>query len=137
MFRQPIRELLERLIKGKLFGQELELQPSVRELRLSVERAQIEVEQLPQKQEKALTNGGQDIQAKQLPEAAQTESEIDKILDASVNSPEVAILRLSALLEKEAREILASTNWLQPTKRTSLLEAFKALEDVLPKHALS
>lgn len=136
IFRQPIKGLLERLIKGKLFGQELELAPSVREFRLSVEQAQIEVEQLPQKPKKALTEGGQDIQSRQLPDAAQTESEIGKILDDSINSPEVAILRLSALLEKEAREILASTNLMQPTKRTSLLETFKALDDVLPKHAL-
>jgi hypothetical protein len=137
MFRQPLRGLMERLVKGKLFGQELELEPSVTQLRLSVEQAQLEVEQLPQKQGKALTDGIPITDEQKVLDIIETDSEIGKILDYSINSPELGIVRLSALLEKEAREILASTNWLKATKRISLIEAFKALEDVLPKHALS
>ncbi len=143
IFRTPIKELLGRIRKGKLFGQELELDSAVSEFRITVQQAEKEIPQLPETKEVKglLKEATEYLEPKEFisGETNQTDLETNQILDDSRNDPEVAIIRLSAILEKEARAILGSLGHLPPRSKITVRQALQKLEaqGLLPKHTIS
>ena len=119
LFREDIRGVLRRLRKGKLFGQEMELDPAVEQFREAVERAQVEA--APQLPPPVTTNP-------ELPPVSVrmvAESDVSGILDAAESSPEVSIMKLAAVLDRETRLLLGSLGLLP---QDSHLAAPRALD---------
>lgn len=124
LYRKPISDLLDRVRKGELFGNKFETDPAVDELQESVQEAEKEVAKQLQEGEynihgdRALITGSSNIIIQgDEPEIAsndskQTEIDINQILDDSKKSPEIAIIRLSNLLERESKAILGSMGFL-------------------------
>ncbi|MDX1440156.1 MAG: hypothetical protein R3284_09655 [Rubricoccaceae bacterium] len=129
LFRKDITDLFHRLRKGKLFGQELELDPEVRELRLAVDQAEREVApQVPPESETP-------VEASDSGEL-EAEEEIARLWDDAQASPEIGVMRLSALLEKELRLLLGSLGLLERDTRITAHQALARLSTrgSLPKH---
>jgi len=122
LFRSDISKLLTRVKKGKFFGQELEL--NVSEFQKTIKKAEQEVPELP------INIENYNIKIKQL------DSDISEILKASEINPEIGILRLSSILEKDIRITSASLGDLDTNKNTSAIKQFKLLLDRkrLPSH---
>jgi hypothetical protein len=124
IFRSDIAKVLSRVRKGKLFGQELELDPQVSDFQKTVREAEQEVPDISSDTEEY------DKKAEKL------DSDISEVLKASEINPEIGILRLSSLLEKEIRVIASSLGDLNADKRISAIRLFQVLIDKrrLPKH---
>ena len=115
VFRKDLTALLARVRKGKLFGQELELDPAILEFQKSVREAQQEVpepEAAPQ-------------------ELQQQEAELDRdtkdILEIAARDPELGVVKLATKLEREVRLLAASLGQLQAKRHVSLLQVFSIL----------
>jgi hypothetical protein len=124
LFRSDITKLLTRVRKGKLFGQEIELDPQV----LNFQKKVLEAEQeLPD------ISPDKEIYTQK---AEKMDSDISEVLKASEINPEIGILRLSSLLEKEIRLIASSLGDLDGDKRISPIRQFQVLinRKRLPKH---
>lgn len=124
LFRSDITTLLTRVRKGKLFGQELELDPHVSDFQRTVKEAEQEVPDL-------LTDS-EDYNKK----TEKLDSDINEILKASEINPEIGILRLSSVLEKDIRNIGASLGDIDSKSRTSTIRQFQVLlnKGRLPRH---
>lgn len=124
-FRKPITALLGRVKKGEIFGQGFELEPAVDEFQESVQQAEEEVAQLPAKSESPPDD------------SRQTDIEVNQILDDSKGSPELALIRLSNILENESKTILGSLGLL-PLRPISVYRAIEELEKrgFLPKNTI-
>lgn len=124
VFRADISSLLKRIRKGKVLGQEVELDPEVKEFKKTVEEAGEEIPVLPKDEE----------------ESEQAVLEFDRdtkeVLDAASVNPELGIMKLSSLLEREIRALAASRGILEKTMRISFLGLFDSLVSagLLPKH---
>jgi len=116
LFRPEIRNILQRIRKGKLLGQELELQESLERLESSKDAALAEVEAQP---------------TPQLPAPApQTEAADDvarQVLREAGESPKAGLLLLSAEIERSLREILLSNGWAQPGRPLSISRSLELL----------
>ncbi|PZU99519.1 MAG: hypothetical protein DCF32_18605 [Leptolyngbya sp.] len=126
VYRKPIAALLSRIKKGELFGQGLELEPAVDEFQQVVEQAGKEVDRLPST-------------SLQTEESKQTNVDVNAILDDSKGSPELAIIRLSNLLENESKAILGSMGFLPRTLRISVYRAIQELNyrGLLPESTIN
>jgi ribonuclease HepT-like protein len=125
VYRKPIAALLGRVKKGELFGQEFELEPEVNKFQESVKQAEKEIAQLPPSSDVDVA------------ESKRTEIDVNRILDDSKGSPELALIRLSNLLEPEAKNALGSMGFLPRNKRLSGFWAMQVLGDkgLLPQSA--
>jgi hypothetical protein len=123
LFKGQIRELLHRLKKGKLFGQELELEASLERLNASATAAASELGKLPE------TEHGRDDS----PQQADDES---KLISLAATSPKTALLELSSLLEREARNVLAATGHLRGRTNVPLRDTIAEMDAnrSLPAH---
>lgn len=110
LFKEEIRDLLRRLKKGKLFGQEVELDASLKQLNASAVAVASEVSQLPP--------ASPDSELK-IPD----EDTSDEILKLAATSPKAALVTLSAKIEKEARDLVAVTGHLKGRSHLGLREA--------------
>ncbi len=126
VYQKPIAALLGRVKKGELFGQGFELEPAVDEFQQVVIQAEKEVAQLP-----PIAEGSID-------ESKQTDIDVNQILDDSKGSPELAIIRLSNLLENESKAILASMGFL-PRNSRIFYRAIQELNErgLLPDSAIN
>lgn len=124
VFRRDLAALLARVRKGKLFGQEVELDPAVKEFRQTVEEAQQEIpepiagdEKLEQKLEE------QDRDSRE-------------VLDAAAKDPQLGIMKLSSILEREVRLLAGSLGQLKSGSRIPATRLFLVLVEkgYLPKH---
>ncbi|MGN8124546.1 hypothetical protein ACTJK9_22570 [Pseudomonas sp. 22082] len=119
IFKKEISEILRRIKKGKMLGQEIELTDSLENLRISAETVKDATIILPPpdaiESEKEVTNSEPD--------------EIKIVLDEASRSPRVALITLGALIERAAKQALASTGILQPLSRISATEAVSKLSD--------
>lgn len=102
VFRAQISDLAKRLKKGKLFGQEIELEESLDKLTKSAESARSEVAELP---------------SPAAPERSADENAVEqdivrRILSEAALSPKAALISLASELERLAREVLATTGHL-------------------------
>ena len=125
-FRVELRNLLHRLSyikKGKLFGQEFELDEKLDQLREATERAEKEIAANPQ----PLSELKRDEPAEQLEE---------QLLRDASKSPKVTLMLLAAELDKRIRQLLAASGWQKNIKSGSTLKAIERLraQGSLPEH---
>lgn len=122
MFKKDIRQLFHRLRRGKFFGQEVELQPEVRELRVAADLAAEEVSpQVSSERDTALKASDSETPSLDL--------DVAGLMEGAQASPEVAVMRLSALLEKELRLLLGSLGYLAKGERFSAPKAVDRLSE--------
>ena len=126
IFRQQLRDILARLKRGKLLGQEIELDKSLHELNESAQAAASDTPEIEQ----------QVVEFRSTSPDRTTASGIErKILDEASRSPKVALILLSSELEREVRQLLASTGRLEDS-RTPLIYAIQTFEKsgLIPRH---
>jgi hypothetical protein len=117
VYRRDVRGLLPRLLRVKLFGQELELDRSLDALRESATDLVRAEPELP----------GVGGAFNTLPAPQQQDDLEERLLNEAVRSPRTALMLLSAELEQAAREVLASSGWL-PTRGLPLRAAIEELD---------
>lgn len=117
MYRKQLGDLIARLRKGKLLGQEIELDESLNRLQRSATAVAEEVAALPP--------ATIDVIA---PESASSDDSIDNILREAARSPKAALLLLASELEREARQLLGSVGQLKGQKFVPLSQALHALQ---------
>ncbi|PSB23635.1 hypothetical protein [Stenomitos frigidus] len=142
-FRPEIRILLTRLKKGKLLGQEVELESNVEQLRETVEKA--ERESLQSSSATYLSESDPnknrlesiDVVASNPLDGTQ-DAAIDKIVDLSATEPLAALLKLSQTLEKELKVLAVSTAVLRSNQRSSPRQLIRlmASKNILPPHTV-
>src|SRR5262245_51905457 len=108
VFKKRIGELMGRLRRGKLLGQEIELGESLEKLEMSANAVAKEVAALPT-----------------VPTATQSDEpsdhdEIKEILHEAARSPKTALILLRSAIEREARLLLASVGHLRGRHYVSL-----------------
>jgi hypothetical protein len=123
LFKGEIRGLLHRLKKGKLFGQELELEASLNQLNASAVAAASEVSELPS------------IEPGLEPKSVNPDAVRD-ILKLVATSPKAALVTLSAAIEKEARDVVAVRGHLKGRTHLGLRDAVAEISTTvgLPQH---
>lgn len=110
IFRSDLSSILKRLKKGKLLGQEVELDPQIAAFERSTEEAVKEVDALGQEKQSAAVvaqapsaTEGNDRPELADPVAAETAREEETILKYAAADPPIAVMKLGSLLEKELR----------------------------------
>lgn len=128
MFRQEIRELIGRVRRGRILGQEFELDESLSNLNRSAEAANLEVAALPQSR-----RDGSELRI------WTDKNIVQHILDEAAKSPKVALLILATEMERELRELLASIGLLRRNRYVPFRQAIETLEKEgrLPSHILN
>jgi hypothetical protein len=123
LFKIQLRELLHRLRRGKLFGQELELDASLRELNTAAVAVADEVSKIPPPLADAPIKDA----------TADTAQQMLKLMESS---PTAALVTLSASIEREARDLVAVTGHLNGRTHIGLREAIAEITDTsgLPPH---
>ena len=118
VFREPLAQALSRLKKGKILGQEFELERDLQKLEETTAAARQETSLVPRLElkEDALQDDNQE-----------PDTEIRSILEQAARSPKVALMFLSAELEKQGRLALAMRGMLQ--HRTTV-PVSRALEEL-------
>lgn len=114
-FKTQIASLLERLRKGKVFGQEIELNDSLNRLNESAVAVAEEIASLPQ------------TSIKSFPNLEENNSDIKQILHETARSPRAALLMLASDLEYEVRQLLASVGKLNNSRYVPLSQSIKML----------
>jgi len=134
LFRPEIRDLLRRIRKGKLLGQEIELDESVTKLARDVE-ALVDAPLPPV----AVANPVPTNVAASGGDAGSADSEITEVLTMAAASPVAALIQLAARLERDGRRLLAATGHLKEVGPTpSLRRIAETLERVttMPRGSL-
>jgi hypothetical protein len=114
IFRPEVKDVIKRLRKGKLFGQELELGEQLQDLHKKASAAKDEVESVPSEPSK-------------LGAADKTDGVIDRLLEEAVQSPVAALVILSRKIEQEMRRALATIGALNGRSSIPLSIAIKEL----------
>lgn len=117
MFRKQLADLLARLKKGKLLGQEIELNESLEKLQQAAQGAQVEVAALPQPSQLQKTEA----------EVIQDQSIAQRIISEAATSPKAALISLAAELELLAREVLATTGHLRGRRFVPIQQAISEI----------
>ncbi|WP_440905657.1 hypothetical protein ACMZOO_04985 [Catenovulum sp. SX2] len=130
VFKKQIAEAILRFKKGKLLGQEIELNDSLENLQRSASKLSEEVSAIPTSDagSSARINSEKD-----------DESIIKVIIHEAVRSPKAALILLATEIEKESRQILASIGLLKSRKNINVRQAISELDSHygLPKHISS
>lgn len=130
MFKDRIGEAIGRLKKGKLLGQEVELNDSLESLQRSASELSEEVSAIP----------ASEAQSDDKDETTQEDdSNLRAIIHEAARSPKAALILLATDIEKEAKQTLASNGKLKGRKNISLKHAVDELDSHygLPKHVSS
>lgn len=118
MFREELNSLLQRIRSGKFFGQEIELDQSLKELSNRTDSAAAEtptfVSSLPSARDKKIVGAPDDA--------------VRRILEEVPKSPKGALLILGAELERELRELLWSSGWHQGIGKATVTRSIEHLE---------
>lgn len=101
-FKSEIADLLRRLRRGRLLGQEIELDKSLDELERGAQ--QLASKPLPRVDASNPADAGPARGA-----SSTVEAQTQDILDLAAQSPKAALMQLSATIEREARRLLAAT----------------------------
>jgi len=123
VFRADLAALLKRVRKGKIFGQEMELDPSVEEFQKAVNEAQ---EEIPES----------DVGKEQFQkESDEIDESINAVFKAANTNPELGIIKLSSVLEREIRVLVGSIGQA-PQRRMSTIHVFRILVEkgYIPEH---
>ncbi len=111
MFKKEIASLLKRLRKGKLFGQELELDNEIKEFKKATNKASESI--------------AEDKSVKK--DSTIETKNSDEILKQSADDPTLGIVMLSREIEKELRHIAASSGILKDIQNKSVAYTFQVL----------
>lgn len=122
IFKKEISEIIARLRRGKVLGQEFELSESLEKLDRSAVAAANEVASFPAPGTSAS------------PEEPGTDDEVRTILHEAARSPRAALMLLASDLEREARQLLASGGHHRGQRHVPLSQALKILSGGLPGH---
>lgn len=117
VFKPEIRRVLRRLRKGKILGQELELEDDLDRLELAAEAAEAQIAAVPPQAPTPLLPPG----------APQPADAVDRVLEEAGRSPKAALLVLSSEVEKETRQLVASLGLLKGRHNVSFQQAFQDL----------
>ena len=130
VFRRQISDLVKRLKRGKLLGQEIELNESLEALNKSANTVEQEVAALPP----PVTS-----QTSVVEPPPQQEDTVRLVLSEAAKSPKTALILLASELEKLALQILASTGHLQGRRFMPIIRAIDELQRTLglPDHVQS
>lgn len=130
VFRTQIADILHRLKSGKLLGQEIELNESLKRLDESAISIEQEVSELP-------VQAANEQPSKE--EQLQEERIVSNIVSEAARSPKAALILLASELEKLARQLLASTGHLQGRRYIPISQAIAELDEKygLPRHVPS
>jgi hypothetical protein len=122
LFRSEITDIARRLKKGKLLGQEIELNESLDLLDKSALSIEQNVTSFPEQ-----INEKNQILGERI---------IEEIISEAARSPKVALIHLASELEKIARQILASSGFLQGRSHITFSKAIAELNEIygLPRH---
>jgi hypothetical protein len=125
----PSRDVLQRLSqirKGKLFGQEFELDEKLDQLKEATEKAQEEVAVVEQPRQQPPSTG------------SDTEKLEERLLHDARTSPKITLMLLSAEIERRLRQLLAATGWQQNIKSAPITNAIEQLrtQGSLPEHVI-
>lgn len=123
VFRSDLAALLKRVRKGKILGQEMELDSNVIAFQNSVKEAQEEIPESDIANEKFKK------------ESDETDESIKEVLDAASSNPELGIIKLSSVLEREIRALAGSLGQT-PQRRMTATHLFHALVEkgYFPQH---
>jgi hypothetical protein len=110
IFRKELSSILSRLKKGKILGQELELEKEMNEFKIAADKVSETVVQESTQYEPGNTKV------------------IENIFTKSSADPKVGILLLSLEIEKEVNKLIASIGILKEVPIRTMAEAFKHLE---------
>lgn len=119
IFRREVSALLTRLRKAKFLGGEVELDESLDRLERTAEALEEEATPTSQELVSSTADGSDDI--------------VPKILEEASRSPKVALMLLSAELDRAIRELLAS---LGGEHRSRPLSSRKGLEELAQRTSL-
>ncbi|WP_017477252.1 hypothetical protein [Pseudomonas sp. PAMC 26793] len=118
LFRKEIAEILRRIKKGKMLGQEIELSDSIETLRVSVETVKETTPKLATTDTPPINNVLNNVE----------HDEIKEVLDEASRSPRVALITLGGYIEIAARRALASIGTaMKPLRKISAVEAVDRL----------
>jgi hypothetical protein len=117
IFRSEIKVAMHRISKAEIFGQKIELREELAELKASVAATAVEIDALP-KENRRVDGIEQD---------AMLNASVEALLKQATSDPKLALMSLSAELEKQARLALASRGLLQKRHAVSIGEALKEL----------
>jgi hypothetical protein len=123
LFKREIRDLLSRVRRGVIMGQEIELN----ELGRSVAVAEEEVAALPRREADELES-----------QTAEGEDAIRQVFDEATKSPKAALLVLASEIERETRELVAAIGLSDNKRYVPVHQAVQMLQrsDVLPEYLL-
>jgi hypothetical protein len=124
IFRKELSALPARLRKAKFLGGELELDESLDRLEETAEALEMEATPASQELESPATGSPDDV--------------VPKILEEAGRSPKVALMLLSAELDRAVRELLASVGSKHPFRPVPLRRGLEELAQrtSLPKETL-
>jgi hypothetical protein len=129
LFRSQLADAIGRFKKGKLLGQELELNDSLANLQRSASQLSEEVAAIP----------SSEVESSDGNELEDDESSVKSIIHVAARSPKAALILLAAEIEKEAKQTLASIGKLKGRKSINLRQAIDELDSHygLPWHISS
>ena len=105
-FRREIAGIMVRIRRGKLLGQEIELDKELSELQANLAEADIVSSFAIAVDEKQADSDMDDV--------------IKSVLDSAKSSPKIALMKISSELERRVRHILGSSGQAVPDVRSSL-----------------
>jgi hypothetical protein len=119
IFRRQIRQAIPRIKKGKLLGQEFELDKALDNLDATAKSAAEETPdiEVPIDTGSATTGQLQEIQ-----------EPVQEVLREIPRSPRGALMILASELEREIRQFLASSGWISQIGTTNMYMALQQLE---------
>lgn len=129
LFRKQIADVVSRLKRGKLLGQEIELNESLDKLQRAAETVQTEVAALPHS-----------AAPQSQTEAAAADQDIARrIVSEASRSPKAALISLATEIERMAREVLATTGLLKGRRLVPIQQAVSEVHETygLPAHVPS
>lgn len=115
VFKKQIGELVGRIKRGKLLGQEIELSESLNKLEESAAAVAKEVAALPVPANLEVARDSID------------DNQITIILQEAARSPKAALILLASDIEREARQLLASVGRLEGQRYIPLSQAIDVL----------
>lgn len=130
---KQLKDVFGRLRKGKLFGQEIELDSSLKELERQVslvkEESVIPEAKLPSENDSSARAKADDIST--------DDDFVGSILSDAIKSPTVALIRLATEIERLCNGIWADLNDGSHRTRPSVRHLIDGLAHVLPQHVPS
>jgi hypothetical protein len=141
VLKREITAAIRRITKAEFFGQKVELRAELAELNVSTVASEKEVQELPPPFTLPAEMGQYSGEPAMLPPPNQQESfdaATKSILQQAANDPKLAVMAVSAELEKQARQALAALGLLGDRRLISLSEALNELTKYgFPLHLIS